>query len=134
MSKRLQVVLEEDEYEEIRMAAEARRLTVSEWVRRVLREARAATGEGVREPRSAYPSGAGVPLHIPDLPESLHGRLVERARRDRRTVVAEATWLLERALTEPEPSSLLELEGLGAALWAGDDAAAHVAREREAWD
>ncbi|MFO7893931.1 MAG: hypothetical protein R6U63_09360 [Longimicrobiales bacterium] len=40
MSKRLQVVMDEDEYREIREAAEQRRLTVSEWVRRTLRRAR----------------------------------------------------------------------------------------------
>lgn len=40
MSKRLQVVLDEEELEEIRSVAERERLTVSEWVRRALREAR----------------------------------------------------------------------------------------------
>ena len=40
MSKRLQVVLEEEELAEIRRAAEQRQMTVSEWVRRTLREAR----------------------------------------------------------------------------------------------
>lgn len=42
MSKRLQVVLDEEEYAEIRRAAGRHRLTVSEWVRRTLRRARAA--------------------------------------------------------------------------------------------
>jgi predicted 2-oxoglutarate/Fe(II)-dependent dioxygenase YbiX len=40
MSIRLQVVLEEAEIREIRRAARRDRLTVSEWVRRCLREAR----------------------------------------------------------------------------------------------
>jgi len=40
MSKRLQVVLEEEELREIQEAARRRRLTVSEWVRQVLRAAR----------------------------------------------------------------------------------------------
>lgn len=40
MSKRLQVVLDDEELEEIRAVAERKRLTVSEWVRRTLREAR----------------------------------------------------------------------------------------------
>ena len=40
MSKRLQVVIDEQEYEEIREFAEAQRMTVSEWVRQVLRDAR----------------------------------------------------------------------------------------------
>ncbi|MGD8321530.1 MAG: antitoxin [Gemmatimonadota bacterium] len=43
MSHRLQVLLEEDEFAEIRSAARRRRMTVSEYVRRTLREAR--TGE-----------------------------------------------------------------------------------------
>ena len=40
MSKRLQVLLEEDELREIRQAARAQRLTVAEWVRQALREVR----------------------------------------------------------------------------------------------
>ena len=43
MSKRLQVVLEDDEYEEIREEAKRRRQTVSEYVRQGLREIRTAT-------------------------------------------------------------------------------------------
>ena len=40
MSIRLQVIVDEDEMEEIRAVARAKRLTVSEWVRLSLREAR----------------------------------------------------------------------------------------------
>ena len=40
MSKRLQVVLENDEFEEIRQVALANRQTMSEWVRQTLRAAR----------------------------------------------------------------------------------------------
>ena len=40
MSTRLQVVVGEDELREIKAAARRRELTVSEWVRGVLREAR----------------------------------------------------------------------------------------------
>lgn len=137
MSKRLQVVLGEDEYEEIRLAAEARQLTISEWVRRELREARAAEGGSVRESSSSYwqrgyEAEPGAPLHIPYFPASLHRALADRARRERRSVAAEATWLLERLLA-PGSSSLLELEGLGADLWQAVGAAEHVARERDAW-
>lgn len=42
MSKRLQVVMSDAEYREIREAAGRRRLTVSEWVRQTLRRAREA--------------------------------------------------------------------------------------------
>lgn len=40
MSKRLQVVMSEAEYREIREAAGRHRMTVSEWVRRTLRRGR----------------------------------------------------------------------------------------------
>jgi hypothetical protein len=40
MSKRLQVLLEESDLEEIRRLAEQRNLTVAEWVREALRAAR----------------------------------------------------------------------------------------------
>lgn len=40
MSKRLQVLLEEGEYREIQKLARRRRVTVSEWVRQALRDAR----------------------------------------------------------------------------------------------
>lgn len=40
MSKRLQVLVEEDEMREIQKAAEAQRVTVAEWVRTAMREAR----------------------------------------------------------------------------------------------
>jgi len=40
MSKRLQVLLDEDEYSSIREAAYSQGMTVSEWVRQALRRAR----------------------------------------------------------------------------------------------
>lgn len=40
MSKRLQVLMDEKEFREIKRVARSRGLTVSEWVRRSLREAR----------------------------------------------------------------------------------------------
>ena len=40
MSKRLQVLVPEDEYAEIQGAARASRLTVAEWVRQAMRDAR----------------------------------------------------------------------------------------------
>jgi hypothetical protein len=47
VSKRLQVLLEEDELREIRQAARRQRLTVAEWVRQALRAAQR------RQPRSS---------------------------------------------------------------------------------
>lgn len=40
MSKRLQVLLEDAEYREVRRTAKAQKLTVAEWVRQALRAAR----------------------------------------------------------------------------------------------
>ena len=40
MSKRLQVLLDEQEYQEIEVAARSQRMTVAEWVRQALRKAR----------------------------------------------------------------------------------------------
>lgn len=41
MTQRLQVLLEEDEFDEIRRIARRHRMTVAEWVRQALRAARA---------------------------------------------------------------------------------------------
>ncbi len=49
MSKRLQVLLPDPEMEEIRRLARRERLTVGEWVRRMLREARSR--QPVHEPQ-----------------------------------------------------------------------------------
>ena len=40
MSRRLQVLVDEQEYQEIQVAARNQRMTVAEWVRQALREAR----------------------------------------------------------------------------------------------
>jgi len=46
MSKRLQVLLKDPEYREIRQAARARNLSVAEWVRQALRLARRSEPNG----------------------------------------------------------------------------------------
>lgn len=67
MTKRLQVLLEEDELAEIRRAARRRRLSVAEWVRSALRQARVSdagrpASERLRALRAgtkhAYPTGS----------------------------------------------------------------------------
>lgn len=72
-------------------------------------------------------------LNIKNFPASLYRKLKERARRERRSMAQEVTHLLEEALEESEPLSILELEGLGEELWRDEDAAEHVARERDSW-
>ncbi len=49
MSKRMQVLFEEDELAEMRRCARGQRLTLSAWVRRTLREAVKRTPEGDAE-------------------------------------------------------------------------------------
>ncbi len=53
MSKRLQVILGDEEMEEIRDIARAQKTTVAEWVRRALRAARRSTPSRSREQKLA---------------------------------------------------------------------------------
>ena len=47
MTKRLQVLLDEDEYQEIQTVARTQRMTVAEWVRQTLRKAKATQPKSV---------------------------------------------------------------------------------------
>jgi len=73
-------------------------------------------------------------LNIKNLPDALYRKLQARARRERRSVAQQVTEILVRALEEPEPLSILDLQGLGKEHWRGVDAAEHVERERSSWD
>jgi plasmid stability protein len=73
-------------------------------------------------------------LNVKNLPDGLYRKLQTRARRQRRSVAQEVIHLLNEALTTPKPVSILALKGLGKELWRDVDAAAHVKRERNAWD
>ena len=78
-----------------------------------------------------FPSGAP---NVKNLPDSLYRKLQARAKRERRSVAQEVTQLLSEALESPRRLSILELRGLGKEYWEHTDAAAHVERERAAWD
>lgn len=58
MSMRLQVIVDDEEMAEIRAVAEERGMTVSEWVRRTLREARRRVPSGDRRRKLAALQGA----------------------------------------------------------------------------
>lgn len=73
-------------------------------------------------------------LNVKNLPDALYRKLQARARRQHRSVAQEVTSILSEALSEPEPLSILELQGLGKEEWAGVDATAHVEEERRSWD
>lgn len=73
-------------------------------------------------------------LNIKDVPDPLYERLKRQAWAEGRSVSREVIRLLEAASGPSEPTSILELAGLGADLWRGENAAAHVEAERIAWD
>ncbi len=73
-------------------------------------------------------------LNIKNLPDRLYKKLRARARREHRSVAQEVTHILTQALEEPEPLSILDLQGLGKDLWADVDAPEHVDTERRTWD
>lgn len=73
-------------------------------------------------------------LNVKNLPAGLYRKLQASARRQRRSVAQQVTQILSDALDGTERLSILELQGLGKDLWAGEDAAARVERERAGWD
>ncbi len=73
-------------------------------------------------------------LNIKNLPDALYRKLQARAKRERRSVAQEVTYLLAQVLDTPAPLSILELQGLGKDVWKDVDAADHVRRERASWD
>ena len=73
-------------------------------------------------------------LNVKNLPDPLYKKLQARARRERRSLAQEVIHLLTQAVEESDTQSILELRGLGKALWQGIDASAHVDRERRSWD
>lgn len=73
-------------------------------------------------------------LNIKNFPGDLYERLKARAGREHRSIAQQVTHMIEQALSETEPESILELRGLGKEIWREVDAAEHVAHERDAWD
>ncbi len=72
MSKRLQVLLEEEEFEEIRAVARRNRMTVAEWVRQSLRLARAEEPSGsVVSKLETLERAAGHSFPAPDIRQML---------------------------------------------------------------
>ena len=72
-------------------------------------------------------------LRIEDFPDDIHSALERRARRAHRSVSQEVVRIVSRAVSEPDATSILDLEGLGQEQWTGVDATEHVKRERDAW-
>jgi plasmid stability protein len=72
-------------------------------------------------------------LNIKSVPDGLYRKVQARAKRQRRSVAQEVIQILNAAVDEPEPLSILDLQGLGKNAWRGIDAGRHVTRERRAW-
>ena len=73
-------------------------------------------------------------LNVKDLPQALYRKLQAQARRQRRSVAQEVTRILEQALENARPLSILDLRGLGKERWRRIGGGRHVERERRAWD
>ena len=73
-------------------------------------------------------------LNIKSFPDDLYDRLQERAAKDRRSVAQEVIHLLEHAVEEPKPLSILGLQGLGKEIWKDVDSDAYLEAERRSWD
>jgi plasmid stability protein len=73
-------------------------------------------------------------LNIKNVPDPLYAALKARAESQYRSIAQEVTHLLAEALSQHEPLSILELEGLGKELWSQTDATRHVEAERASWD
>jgi Arc/MetJ family transcription regulator len=137
MSMRLQVVMSEEEYGEIRAAAQRRRLNVSEWVRSVLRAARErdarAAPPAVRESGPDYgagrtPGAERVRLEV-DVREDLIDAVLERYHLSSARAAVE--YALSRAAVRPmSKDEALSMEGAG---WEGDLDALRSGDPGKAW-
>jgi plasmid stability protein len=73
-------------------------------------------------------------LNVKSVPDTLYRKLQARAKRQRRSVAQEVVHILEQALSEAPPLSVLDLQGLGKEVWAGVKADDYLRTERRAWD
>lgn len=73
-------------------------------------------------------------LSIKDFPDSLYELLQRLAEQEHCSVAQEVIHLLEQATRKPELSSILELKGLGKALWENTEAVEYVRAERDSWN
>lgn len=72
-------------------------------------------------------------LNIKSVPDKLYRKLQARAKRERRSVAQEVIQILDQALTDMPPLSILDLQGLGKEIWMGVDPDRYVETERKTW-
>lgn len=73
-------------------------------------------------------------LNIKNFPDALYRKIQRQAKLHKRSIAQEVTEMLAASLDQTRQLSILELRGLGKAVWADVDAAGHVEDERRAWD
>jgi len=73
-------------------------------------------------------------LNIKSVPDKLYRKLQVRAKRERRSVAQEVIQILDQALSESPPLSILDLQGLGKEIWQGINSDHYIQQERQAWD
>ena len=73
-------------------------------------------------------------LNVKSVPDKLYRKLQALAKRERRSVAQEVIQILDQALVESPPLSILDLQGLGKEIWRNVDSGKYVKRERQAWD
>lgn len=73
-------------------------------------------------------------LNVKNFPAELYERLKRQATTERRSVAQQVVHLVEKAVEEETPLSILRLRGLGKETWRGVDAVRYVAEERGSWD
>jgi plasmid stability protein len=73
-------------------------------------------------------------LNVKNFPDDLYERIKRRAAAERRSIAGEVVQLLDRAVGEAEPRSILELRGLGKEMWREIDVAEYIRGERDSWD
>jgi plasmid stability protein len=69
-------------------------------------------------------------LNIKSFPDKLYAKLQKRAKFDRRSLAQEVIHILDSAISEPAPLSIMELQGLGKELWQGVDAGEYIKKEQ----
>ncbi len=73
-------------------------------------------------------------LSIKNFPDALYEKLKELARQEHRSLAQQVTYILNQAVEQEKPISILGLEGLGKEIWEGIDAVEYVRQERDSWE
>ena len=70
-------------------------------------------------------------LNIKAFPDRLYKRLQQRAKRERRSVAQKVIKIISESVSEQQPLSILELQGLGKQMWKSTDSKSYLDEERQ---